>query len=139
SDRRAPAADSPLSREAIRVLAVDDEPDQLRVIQRLLEGVGAIVVTAKSADEAIEQLSRFKPDVLVSDISMPGRDGYDLMKEVRERPDTATLPAAALTALARPADRTRALRAGFQTHVCKPIEAPELVAVVASLAALRPR
>lgn len=139
SNRRAPAADSPLSLESIRVLAVDDEPDQLRVIQRLLEGVGAIVVTAKSADEAIEQLSRFKPDVLVSDISMPGRDGYDLMKEVRERPDTATLPAAALTALARPADRTRALRAGFQTHVCKPIEAPELVAVVASLAALRPR
>jgi CheY-like chemotaxis protein len=127
------------SLRGISVLAVDDEPDARELIRRLLEGCGAEVVTATSAAEAMTQMDRRVPDVLLSDIGMPGEDGYDLIRRIRARPAAAggTVPAAALTAFARSDDRTRALRAGYQTHIAKPVEAAELIAAVGSLAGIR--
>jgi CheY-like chemotaxis protein len=93
------------------------------------------VKTAGSVREALEQLGRFRPAVLISDIGMPGEDGYELIRRVRELPagQGGNIPAVALTAYARAEDRLRALRAGYQMHVPKPVELAELVAVAASL------
>jgi CheY-like chemotaxis protein len=93
------------------------------------------VITATSADEALDALERFRPDTLVSDIAMPDRDGCDLIREVRSRePDRGgNIPAVAVTAYARVEDRMRILSAGFQIHIPKPINPGELIAVVASL------
>lgn len=123
---------NPLS--GIKVLAVDDEPDARHLIRRVLSECGAEVILAESADEAVRHVEQAHPDVIVSDIGMPGRDGYDLIRQVRERFGAKVLPAVALTAFARSEDRKRALLAGFQTHVAKPVDPAELVAVVASLA-----
>jgi PAS domain S-box-containing protein len=127
------------SLEGITVLAVDDEPDARNLIRRVLEECGARVILAASAQEALERLSDDRPDMIVSDIGMPGEDGYEFIRRVRAlRPeDGGRTPAAALTAFARSEDRTRALRAGYQTHVAKPVEPTELTAVVASLAIRR--
>ncbi len=119
----------------LRLLAVDDEPDTLDVMAELLAMRGAEVATASSADQALEVLQRFDPDVLVSDISMPGRDGYDLIREVRTGRGPEELPAVAVTAFAGPEDRRRALDAGFQVHMAKPVDPGELVSVIARLAA----
>jgi CheY-like chemotaxis protein len=94
---------------------------------------GAEVALAGSADEAMMLIESFGPDIMVSDVGMPDQDGYDLIRRVRARVAAKTLPAVALTAFARSEDRRRALLAGFQTHVSKPAEPAELVAVVASL------
>ena len=120
----------------ILVLAVDDDADALQLIRRVLEDCGAKVLMATSAREALELLVRDRPDMLLSDIGMPGEDGYELIRKVRAiAPDAGgRTPAAALTAFARAEDRTRALRAGYQTHLAKPVEPAELTAVVASLA-----
>jgi len=88
-------------------------------------------------EEALAEFGRFAPDVVLSDIGMPGHDGYDLIARLRALPGGRTVPAVALTALARSEDRTRALRAGFQLHVPKPVDSSELIAVVQNLAALR--
>jgi signal transduction histidine kinase/ActR/RegA family two-component response regulator len=122
--------------DGIKVLAVDDEPDARQLIKRVLEECGAEVVLASSAGEALECVVNGRPDMILSDIGMPGEDGYEFIRKVRALPPDAggRTPAAALTAFARSEDRTRALLAGYQTHVAKPVEAPELVAVVASLA-----
>ncbi len=127
------------SLDGITVLVIDDEPDARDLLQRILEECGARVLLAESAAEGIEIVRRERPDMLVSDIGMPGEDGYELIRKVRAlKPDEGgRTPAAALTAFARAEDRTRALRAGYQTHVAKPIEPTELTAVVASLATKR--
>jgi PAS domain S-box-containing protein len=127
----------PLPLNGIRVLTVDDEPDSLRIVARILESRGAVVHAVRSASEALAVIAQDRPDVLISDIGMPEQDGYELIRSVRAQPHLHSLPAVALTALARTEDRTRALLAGFQTHVPKPVEANELVAVVASLVSLR--
>jgi CheY-like chemotaxis protein len=88
-------------------------------------------------EQAIEKFAEFQPDVLLSDIGMPDRDGYDLIRLIRQHPGGAKTPAAALTALARSEDRTRALTAGFQAHVAKPVAASEIVAMVHSLASMK--
>jgi CheY-like chemotaxis protein len=100
------------------------------------EGCGAEVTTASSAAEAFRLLKEAKPDVLVSDIGMPGEDGYSLIHRVRRLEDAegGKTPAVALTAYAREEDRRKAIRAGFQTHMTKPVEPSELAEVVASLA-----
>lgn len=121
----------------VRVLAVDDDRDSLEVIRRILKQRHAEVTTASSVEEALEALGEARPDVILSDIGMPQHDGYDLIRRVRNLPGGAAIPAAALTALARPDDRMRAMNAGFQTHVAKPVAAAEIVAVVSSLANLR--
>jgi CheY-like chemotaxis protein len=110
---------------------VDDERDSLDVVARLLRGSGGDVVAASSAAEALELAVARRFDVIVSDIGMPGRDGYDLMKDCRASGVTA--PAIALTAYARSEDRTKALSSGYQTHVAKPVEAAEIIATVAAL------
>jgi signal transduction histidine kinase/CHASE3 domain sensor protein/CheY-like chemotaxis protein len=119
----------------VEVLVLDDEPDARDVVQRLLEDAGARARMASSAGEAIELLEQgFVPDIILSDIGMPDRDGYDFMQQVRRMDgEVAEVPAAALTALARLEDRKRALMAGYQTHLAKPVDPAELVAMVASL------
>ena len=113
---------------------MDDEPDTLEVMAELLSMRGAEVATASSAAQALEMLGQFEPDVLVSDISMPGRDGYDLIREIRTGRGPEDLPAVAVTAFAGPEDRKRALSAGFQVHMAKPVDPGELVSVIARLA-----
>ena len=120
----------------VKVLVVDDQPDACELVARLLSECGATVVTAPDAQQALALLQDAHPDVLLSDIGMPGMDGYELLRRVRSL-DAARggcTPAIAMTAFARSEDRTRALRAGFQVHVAKPVEPSELVATVASVA-----
>ncbi|MEP6792371.1 MAG: response regulator, partial [Ramlibacter sp.] len=117
----------------IKVLVVDDEPDARDLLRRILEECGAVVVTAGSASDALSAVESQRPDVLVSDIGMPDVDGYELLRRVRELAGGQALPAIALTAFARPEDRVRALRAGFEMHLCKPVEPSEVVASVASV------
>ena len=119
----------------VKVLVVDDEADARELVKRVLAESGAEVRIAAKVAEALPILDKFRPDVLVSDIGMPEEDGYDLIRQIRAGGRTARwLPAVALTAFARAEDRTRAMLAGFQTHVSKPVDPAELVAVVASLA-----
>jgi PAS domain S-box-containing protein len=120
----------------LTVLVVDDQPDARELILRVLEACSAHVVTAGSADEAVPLVESRLPDVLISDIGMPGADGYELLRRVRELGPSrgGRVPAIALTAFARSEDRTRALRAGFMVHVSKPVEPSELVATVAAVA-----
>jgi CheY-like chemotaxis protein len=115
---------------------VDDEPDARLLISRILRTCNATVVTAGTMDEALQRVQQHPPDVLISDLGMPDRDGYELLQAVRALPPErgGRVPAAALSAFARSEDRRRAMMAGFQTHVAKPVEPDELLAVVASLA-----
>jgi CheY-like chemotaxis protein len=115
---------------------VDDDADTRQLLKRVLESHGAAVKTAASAAEALEMIAASPPDALVADIGMPDEDGYSLMRKIRRLPSSrgGTVPALALTAYARPEDRARALTAGFQQFVAKPIKPDELAAVVAELA-----
>ncbi len=128
-------ADYGIRLEGIRVLVVDDEPDARDLLLSLLSGSGAAVVTVESSAEGMVALAETQFDVIVSDIEMPGEDGYSFMIQVRdlEAQRGRSTPAIALTAHARTADRVRALAAGYQNHVPKPVEPAELVAVIASL------
>jgi PAS domain S-box-containing protein len=120
----------------LSVLAVDDEADARELIATVLEQAGARAITAGTADEALAALVRDKPDVLLSDIGIPGSDGYSLMRRVRDLPphQGGAIPAAALTAYSRVEDARRAIEAGFQRHVSKPVEPEVLIAQVAALA-----
>ena len=120
----------------VKVLAVDDEEDSLTIVRRVLERSGAEVRAVTTMNEALKEFSRFAPQVVLSDIGMPEHDGYELIARLRALPGGRSVPAVALTALARNEDRTRALRAGFQVHVPKPVDFIELVTVVQNLAAL---
>jgi CheY-like chemotaxis protein/nitrogen-specific signal transduction histidine kinase len=124
----------------LKVLVVDDEPDTREILQRLLAARDARVLLAASAREALTLLRQEKPHVLVSDIGMPHEDGYWLIQQVRSLPpeEGGSIPALALTALARAEDRLRALHAGFQAHTAKPVEPVELIYLVAGLAGGRP-
>jgi PAS domain S-box-containing protein len=131
------------SREAIQailqglhVLVVDDDPDARDLVAAVLVNHGASVRTVSSVEEAIQQLREKRPDVLLSDIGLPSADGYMLMQRVREI--DSSVPAAALTAYAGPTDHQRALDAGFQAHVTKPVEPSDLALLVASLAGRTP-
>jgi CheY-like chemotaxis protein len=112
----------------VRVLFVDDEADTREMVKRLLEEYGAVVTVADSAAKAIALVREFRPDVLVCDIGMPEEDGYQLMHKIRNLPSEAggLTPAIALTAYSRLEDRTRAMLAGYQCHLAKPVEAVEL-------------
>ena len=124
------------SLEGVSVLVVDDDTDARHLIATLLEERGARVRAVGSSDEALAALASEQPDVLVSDIEMPGQDGYSLMRTIRALPPErgGRVPAAALTAYARTEDRMQALLAGFHLHMPKPVQPAELAAVVASLA-----
>src|SRR5688572_17446960 len=137
SDRGSMLPDSrPKKLPNVRVLVVDDDSSSCEIVRRILLGSEAQVTTAASADEALKVMEQFEPDVLVSDIGMPGKDGLTLIREIRLselRMRTRRLPAVALTAFARPEDRIRILQAGYNTHVAKPVDPRELIAVVGSL------
>ncbi len=126
----------PAELAGVTVLVVDDQADARDLIQRVLEECSARVITTSAALEAVELVERHRPDVLLTDIGMPGMDGYELLKHVRAlgAHRGGRIPAIALTAFARSEDRTRALRAGFVVHVAKPVDPSELVATVASVA-----
>ncbi len=140
-ERRHPTArpptgpDTSISLAGVKVLLVDDEPDARELLAHVLVSSQAEVACAGSADEAVSLIASVRPDVIVSDIGMPEKDGYQLMREIRGLPADrgGKTPAIALTAFARSEDRTRALISGFQVHIAKPIEPRELVVTIASL------
>lgn len=123
----------------VHVLVVEDDDDARMLVVKVLESQGAFVKAVSSASEALEILGRDRVDVILSDIEMPGTDGYQFIRELRLRPfqQGGAVPAVALTAYARTEDRLRALRAGFQLHLSKPVQPSELVTVIASMAARR--
>ena len=125
----------PVQIKGLTVLVVDDEPDARSLLRRLLEDCEATVFAAASAAEALELLEAHRPEVLVSDIGMPGEDGYSLIRRIRALPPDRgrNTPAVALTAYVRAEDRVTAIMAGFQHHLSKPVEPRELIAVVATL------
>jgi signal transduction histidine kinase/CheY-like chemotaxis protein len=120
----------------VHVLALDDERDALALLAQVLESAGARVSTAHSAQDALTILDEQVPDVIVADLGMPQMDGFEFISRLRRHrnPKVRELPAAALTAYARSDDRMRALRAGFQIHLAKPIDPAELVTTIAALA-----
>ena len=128
-----PASDRSL--DGVSVLVVDDDERSRRVVAAHLELHHAAVLTAASAAQAFDVLQHEHVDVLLSDIAMPGEDGYSLIRRVRalNSPEVASIPAAALTAFARKEDRQQALQAGFQLHLAKPIDAKTLISAVATL------
>lgn len=119
----------------VRLLVVDDDPASRELICGMLQGYGALVSLADSGQAALTMLFEHRPDVLIADLGMPGMDGYALIEQVRALdPDFGgNTPAIAVTAYASPQDRLRALQAGFQNHVAKPVEPAELAIVIASL------
>jgi PAS domain S-box-containing protein len=124
----------PRSVEGAKVLYVDDEPDAVELVGLMLGELGAVVRTATCVDDAITLASSFAPDVVVSDIAMPGRDGFDLIRSLRTMgPPLSEVPAIALTAYARPEDGNRALRAGFKRHLAKPVEIQVLAEAILTL------
>src|SRR5205807_9462334 len=115
----------------------DDEPDTREMLRVMIEQCGAEVRPSASSEQALEVLDSWRPDVIVSDIEMPGEDGYEFIRKVRQtevKNGFRQVPAVALTAYARVEDRLRALSAGYQMHVAKPAEPAELAVVIASLA-----
>ena len=121
--------------QGVRVLLVEDDLDTRYLVSTMLEQFGARVTSAESASEGLRALSSDRFDVMVSDISMPGEDGYSLMRKVRAGTVQPGIPAAALTANARTEDRARALAAGFHEHIAKPVDPPDLVRIIGRLAA----
>jgi len=119
------------------VLVVDDEADARNLIQHILTKCNARVTTAATATEGIAAVKQHHPDMILSDIGMPVEDGYDFLAKLRQlsRAEGGDTPAVALTAFARSEDRRRALMAGFQMHLPKPVEAAELLAVVSNVCA----
>ncbi|HEY9662387.1 MAG TPA: ATP-binding protein, partial [Allocoleopsis sp.] len=132
---RQTSLETPLTLEGLKILAVDDELDSREFLKAALEQYGATVITAGSVAEALRLFQLHQPNVLLSDIGMPGEDGYHLIQTIRSLPTElgGMIPAAALTAYAREGDRLAALNAGFQMHVPKPIEPMQLVQVIAKL------
>ena len=141
-ERAHPTAGQPVpayhgpSLRGLRILVVDDDPDALDLIATILRRAEAEPMLCSSPPEALAALRSWKPHVLVSDIEMPGEDGYSLIRKVRELagPDGGQIPAVALTAYGRPEDRVRSLSAGYSMHVAKPVDPVELGVVVANLA-----
>jgi PAS domain S-box-containing protein len=134
--RRVLAEQSPASLSGLRVLIVDDEEDARELVSVMLTKSGAAMKCASCSSEAMEIIESWKPDVLIADIGMPIEDGYGLITRVRALPRElgGQTPALALTAYARTEDRVRALSAGYQVHLSKPVDRAELAAVVARLA-----
>lgn len=133
-----PVSGEPIRLEGMKVLVVDDDDDARSLLSHILVERGADVAQADSASSAFAEVGRFRPDVLVSDIAMPGGDGYGLIRAVRALPSDrgGRTPAIAVTAHARVADGERAFAAGFQGHLAKPIDLTRLISMVANLGGL---
>jgi signal transduction histidine kinase/ActR/RegA family two-component response regulator len=123
------------SLRGLTILAVDDEKDIANMLRLFLQQHGAVALAVCSARDALELLETVQPDVIISDIGMPGTDGYQLIRAIRARSaeQGGTIPAIALTAFARPEDRKKALLAGFQNHLSKPINHEELLVIISML------
>ncbi len=135
ADGEATAPDARQSLQGVKILVVDDEADAREMLQVVLTRYGAQIETASNAQKALEIFEQFRPDILLSDIGMPGADGYSLIQSVRALPAErgGDTPAVALTAYARNEDRARALEAGFQNHLAKPIVPSKLVEALREL------
>jgi CheY-like chemotaxis protein len=118
----------------LRVLVVEDDEDARELVTAILEDAGAVVEAAESAAAGFAAMGSFRPQLLVSDISMPDEDGYSLIRRVRALADGGDIPSIALTAHTRIEDRAKALRAGFTLHMGKPVRPVDLVAAVKTLA-----
>jgi CheY-like chemotaxis protein len=132
------SADARTSRAELsgtRVLLVEDEDDARDMLEELLTRAGCVVSTACSAAEALERLDDVQPEVIVSDIGMPGEDGYSLMRRIRARGHGrgAEVPSIAVTAYTSTVDRRRAIQAGFDLHVAKPVRAGALLDALRNL------
>jgi PAS domain S-box-containing protein len=129
------AFEVPAHLRGLHVLVVDDDDDARQLVASILEDCGCRITLAQSAQDAMTKLVAEAPDLLLSDIGMPGEDGYELIRKVRALPTDrgGDIPAAAITAFARPEDRRRLLNAGYSIHLPKPVEPAELVAVVSTL------
>jgi PAS domain S-box-containing protein len=140
-----PSHESSLSTRALpdlsgmHVLAVDDEPDALRLLSEILEAAGARVTTARSGAAALEKAEAGNPDVVIADLGMPLMDGFQLIERLRQsnNPRLCSIPAAALTAYVRSEDRAKTLQSGFEMHLAKPIDPVELASAVKALARRR--
>lgn len=119
------------------ILVVEDEPETLELVSMVLQGAGATVVSAAHAEAAMDQLEREHPDVVVSDLNLPGADGCDLVRRVRSAYGRG-VPAIALSASASLGDAKRALEAGFDVHVAKPVSSEELIEAVRAVSGSRP-
>ena len=121
---------------AVHVLVVDDLPELRKALTEVLEREGAVVTAAGTAERALDLLQRLRPEVLLSDLEMPDKDGYWLIRQVRAlAPDLGGLtPAACLTGNTAPEDRARVLGAGFQYHIAKPFDIRRLLGIVGILA-----
>ncbi|HEX5875995.1 MAG TPA: PAS domain S-box protein [Pyrinomonadaceae bacterium] len=119
----------------LRIVVVEDDPDTQELLKTVLRRHGAEVIAAASGTSALAEIRRNKPNLIISDIGMPDENGYDLIRKIRALPpeEGGRIPAIAVTAYAGASDRRRALLAGFQTHLAKPIEPDDLVAVILSL------
>ena len=135
ADRSRPQSPAPRTLDGVHVFVVDDEADGRELLRRVLEDQAATVTALSSGEEALSELRRVKPHLIVSDIGMPVMDGYQLMRTLRAgEAKGEKIPAVALTAFARAEDRKRALLAGYQAHLAKPFDVAELVLVAADLA-----
>jgi signal transduction histidine kinase len=139
----APASEAPAAAgglDGLKVLVVEDEPDTLDLVATILRDQGAAVEAVSTTQDAREALARVRPDLLLSDIGLPGEDGLALIRAIRTLPpeDGGRVPAVALTAYAREQDRALALHAGFQAHLSKPIQPQDLVRVIAQVMASDP-
>ncbi|MDJ0569784.1 MAG: response regulator [Pleurocapsa sp. MO_192.B19] len=119
--------------KGLTLLVVDDEPDSLDILTLVLEEEGAEVISVVSAQAALSVFSKITPDLIVSDIGMPHTDGYTLIEEVRKLPQGQNIPAIALTAYAGEIDMQQSLDAGFQKHLAKPINIPQLIRAITEL------
>jgi CheY-like chemotaxis protein len=121
--------------DGVHVLLVEDDDDSRKLLGTMLKRVGARVTSTKSVAEAMKSLGSELPDVLISDIGMPEEDGYELIRSVRALPveQGGQVPAMALTGYASRRDKERALAAGYQIHVAKPVEQNDVIAAIASL------
>jgi signal transduction histidine kinase/CheY-like chemotaxis protein len=119
----------------VSVLIVEDNEDARTLLTTILQRSGAFVAAVSGVSDAMKRMTIEQPDIIVSDIEMPGEDGYSLIHKVRRRQPLSQIPAIALTAYARSVDRVRALEAGFQMHIAKPVDPAELVAAVKTLVA----
>jgi signal transduction histidine kinase/PleD family two-component response regulator len=133
-------AESDLGLQGISILVIDDDNDACEMLRFVLGSLGADVSTSSSVSEAFEKISAHRPDVLLTDINMPGEDGYSLIRKLRSlTPEMGSnIPAIALTAMARPEDSERALSAGFQLHIAKPVEVEELSDTITRLVGREP-
>jgi CheY-like chemotaxis protein len=136
--QHSPADANLRSLHGLRLLLVEDDLDSSEVVTAILEDLGVLVTSANNAEVALEVLGRQPIDVILSDVGLPGKDGYAFIRAVRGVPAFAAIPAAALTAYAHSEDRQRALQAGFQMHLRKPFDQGELFAVIGDLAKLSP-